>query len=200
MALIHFLKKVLFSHKFGERPPNPSPRRGLRCVGLIVAFLLGLCGCAAGGGTPGNPLPEHSGNFDTSATISYKDLKATATITQETPKACAVTFTSPPSLTDMSFVFQGETVELGYKGVSFTFDPATLPGGAVAGMTVSAINKAMKDDGISVDYTAGVLTLNGVMESGEFSLRLDAENGNLLKLSVPAEELEIEFVNFTFLE
>jgi hypothetical protein len=100
----------------------------------------------------------------------------------------------------MAFVFHGDTVDLSYKGLSFSFDPQSLPGGAVAQIAVSSINRAMKDDGITMDYSAGALTLSGIMESGEFTLRLDKENGNLIKLWVPSEELEIEFANFTFLQ
>ncbi|MDL2233593.1 hypothetical protein LJC63_08480 [Ruminococcaceae bacterium OttesenSCG-928-L11] len=170
---------------------------GLLCLGIVSCSNRQKLLTPA---KPENPLPAHSGNYQSSASIRYGELEATATIIQETPRACAVTFTSPPSLADMSFVFQEGVVDLGYKGLAFTFDPHSVPGGAVAKVAVSAINKAMKSDGVAVDYSDGALSLSGVMESGEFVLRLDAENGNLLKLLVPAEDLEIEFLNFTFLD
>lgn len=172
--------------------------------GLLIAILVfaGLSACSRQTPvrTPVNLLTEHSGNFDATANITYKELRATATIVQETPRACSVTFSSPASLKDMSFVFREGVVDMAYKGLAFTFDPQSLPGGAAAKIAVAGINRAMKDDGITVDYTEGILSLSGIMESGEFSLRLDPESGNLMKLSVPAEELEIEFINFTFLD
>jgi hypothetical protein len=193
-----------YDHRGGNRPPPKSWWKPFS-LGVLLTLIVGIAGFAACAlrptpKAPTNPLINHIGNFDTTANITYRDLKATATITQETPQSCAITFSSPASLQDMSFVFREGVVDLGYKGVSFTFDPQTLPGGALAKIAVAGVNKAMKDDGITVDYTEGVLSLSGLLESGEFTLRLDPENGNLLKLLVPAEDLEIEFVNFTFLD
>jgi hypothetical protein len=195
------------SPDFNRRGGNPPHKTWWKPFSLgvlltLIACIGGFAACALQPTPqpPANPLVSHIGNFDTAANITYRDLKATATITQETPQSCAVTFSSPASLQDMSFVFREGVVDLAYKGVSFTFDPQTLPGGALAKIAVAGVNKAMKDDGVTVDYTEGVLSLSGLLESGEFTLRLDPENGNLMKLLVPAEDLEIEFVNFTFLD
>jgi hypothetical protein len=192
---------------YDRRGGNPPPKGWWRpfSLGVLLTLIVCIGGFAAcalrqAPQSPANPLVSHVGNFDTTANITYRDLKATATITQETPQSCAVTFSSPASLQDMSFVFREGVVDLGYKGVSFTFDPESLPGGALAKIAVAGVNTAMKDDGVTVDYTEGVLSLSGLLESGEFTLRLDPENGNLMKLLVPAEDLEIEFVNFTFLD
>lgn len=167
------------------------------CVILVLLCVLTLAGCQKP--KPQNPLPKQSGNYETAAEISYKELKATASISRETPESCTVVFDSPPSLKDMSFIFRRDSVDLGYKGLSFRFDPDSLPGGAIANLTVSAINRAMSDDGLSLALANGALEITGVMDSGEFRLLLDPESGNLIKLSVPAEELEIAFSNFHFL-
>lgn len=175
----------------------------MRITGILVTIclcLLCLTGCGSKAEEQSTPLKKHSGNYSSTANITYKELQATATITQESPQSCAVVFSSPPSLKDMAFVFHKDNVDLNYKGMSFSFNPNSLPGGAVAGMAVSAINTAMRDDGLQVELADDALEVSGVMQSGEFKLRLDAKNGNLLKLSVPAEELEIEFVNFQFLD
>ena len=170
----------------------------MRKLCLLVALCAAVL-CACGNPQPANPLPKQSGNFETAAEIRYKELKATASVSRETPDSCTVVFASPPSLKDMSFVFRRDSVDLSYKGLGFRFDPDSLPGGAVAGLTVSAINRAMSDDGLTLDYADGKLGITGIMDSGEFHLLLDQQSGNLLKLSIPAEELEIAFVNFHFL-
>lgn len=174
----------------------------MRVTSLVLAFLLLFCGCGTTGeNVPGKtPLAEHSGNYRTTAHINYKDLKASASISQETPSSCSVVFESPPSLKEMAFVFRQDSVDLSYKGLSFSFNPDSMPGGAVAKLAVSAINKAMKDEGLNVALDGSALEVTGMLENGEFSLKLDGKTGNLLKLSVPAEELEIEFVNFQFFD
>lgn len=143
---------------------------------------------------------DKSGNFETTANIKYKEIEATAVIKQESPKSCSVTFSSPPSLKDMEFNFHSEGIDLTYKGLSFTFDPSSLPGKAVAEIVVKSIQKAFKNENISLDFKDDVITIAGVLESGEFILTLDAQSENLLKLSIPGEELEIEFINFKFLD
>lgn len=166
---------------------------------LLLFSLLGGCGPSPPA-EPSSPLEGRSGNYDTTAVITYKELKATATISQESPESCLVRFASPDSLGDMAFVFRRDSVDVSYKGLAFQFDPQSLPGGAVAKVAVNAVNKAMMGDGVSLALTDAGMELTGMLEVGEFKLRLDADDGNLLKLSVPSEELEIEFVNFRFLD
>jgi hypothetical protein len=166
---------------------------------LGAVLLVSMAACSSGVIPPKNPLDEQSGNFDTIANISYKELSASARITRENPRSCSVTFTSPESLADIAFVFWGDKVDVNYKALSFTFDPNSVPGGAVASITAGAINAALSGRGLEVDYIDGALTLSGTLDSGDFSLRVDQNDGNLLMLSIPEQRLEVEFVNFTFL-
>lgn len=167
---------------------------------LLCGFLLIFTSCSQKNKKPEDIFAGHTGNYSTSAKIAYKELKATARISRETPVSCSVVFESPESLKDMAFVFQRDSVDLNYKGLSFNFEQDSLPATAVAKIAVSAINRAMRDDGLSVALDGGVLEITGMLESGEFILRVNGETGSLMKLLVPAEELEIEFENFTFLD
>jgi len=166
---------------------------------ICATLLLTLVSCSRPK-TPENLFEEHSGNFDTVANISYKELSATARITRETPRSCSVTFTSPESLSDIAFVFWDDRVELNYKAMSFAFDPNSVPGGAVARIAVGAINTALDGRGLAVEYTDNALTLSGALDSGSFTLRVDQNDQSLLKLSIPDQQLDIEFVNFSFLD
>jgi len=144
-------------------------------------------------------LGQLSSQFDTTANISYNGFNATATISQQTPLSCQVVFSEPESLKDMAFSFAQDKVEVAYKGLAFSFDPSSVPGSAVAKMAVSAINKVLGKEGVQVNYTEDALEVSGETEAGAFTLLLDPENGNMMKLSIPGEQLEIEFENFTFL-
>jgi len=145
-------------------------------------------------------LQNLSGNFDATANINYKGISATATITQDSPLSCLVAFTAPDTLKDMRFEFSRDSVEVSYKGLSFDFDPSSVPGGSVANLAVSAINKVLLKEGLALSYEDGALAVGGSNENGAFTLVLDEETGNFLKLSVPDHQLEIDFSNFAFLE
>jgi len=169
-------------------------------LALFTALMIFLSACSSAPEIPPSPLAQRGGNFDTTASITYRELSATARITRETPRSCIVTFTSPQSLAGITFVFWGDRVDLNYGALSFTFDPNSVPGGAVASIAAGAINSVLSGKGLEVDYTNGVLTLSGKLESGEFLLQIDGGDGSLLTLSVPEQELEIEFLGFTFLD
>ena len=174
------------------------------CYLLPITFLLAipvfLGACSSGPDEATSPLAERSGYFDTTANITYRELSATARITRDSPRSCIVTFTSPESLSGITFVFWGDRVDLNYGMLSFTFDPNSVPGGAIASVMVNAVNSALSGKGLIVEHTDGSLTLSGRLESGDFLLRLDGGDGSLLTLSIPEQELEIEFLGFTFLE
>lgn len=166
---------------------------------LLSLALLG--GCAAKPpAAPQSPLAGRSGNYETTANIVYRGLEATASIAQSTPESCRVAFSAPDTVEGMELTFARDSVGVAYKGLSFQFDPGSVPSGAVARIAVEAIGKAMRDEGVELRQTESGLELCGALDAGEFTLRLDAESGNLLKLSVPSEDLEITFENFRFLD
>ena len=169
----------------------------------IFAFVLVISGFFLfyRGGRPPAPVgEERSGNYTTTAKMTYRNLALAATISRESPQSCALTFTSPESLKDMSMVFWNDRVALSYKNASFSFDPKSVPGNAAAQLAVCAMNAAMRGEGVVVDCTDQVITVSGRLDSGEFILQLDRAAGNFLKLSIPAQKLEMEFTDFSFLE
>jgi len=177
----------------------------LCAVIFISAVLLILTQCNENGGMPSPSassqiLKKLSGNFKTTARVTYRGLAATAEITQDSPESCTVAFLAPDTLNGMSVRFSSEDVEVSYKGLGFSFNPTSLPGASVAKTAVSAINTALRDEGLRLEQLEGTLSVMGTSDSGEFTLLLEPDSGNLLKLSVPRQELEIEFENFTFLE
>lgn len=170
----------------------------LAATGLALAL---LCGCSqASPSKPESPLAGHAGSYEATAHISHQGREAAATISQSTPEACTVVFTAPDSLKDMTFVFQRDSVEVGYKGLAFRFGPNLLPGGAAANVAVSAINRSIQDDGIQMVKTDADIQLTGTLEAGAFTLYLEPQEGRVTKLSLPGEELEIKFENFRFLD
>lgn len=167
---------------------------------LISAFTRN--GSGKGKESPGTSFslpgsaPALSDSFEATAIIRYKDFNANAVIHQDT-QACSLSFTSPDTLKDMSVTYGSKGVDLSYKGLSFTFDQDSIPGGAVAQMTMTAIGEAIRGQS-EAKVANGTAQYTGTTDAGNFTLTAD-ENGRLLYLSIPQAELEIEFVEYAAL-
>ncbi|MCR2024263.1 hypothetical protein [Anaerotruncus colihominis] len=141
-----------------------------------------------------------SQNFQTTAKVRYKNIETVMTIYKKPMNCAVVTFEAPDSLKEMKMTFYTDHVALSYKDLSFDFTPDSVPGKAASKMVLTALNAALNDDGISVREEEGRLIVDGTIDAGDFSLIIDAENGNILKLSIPENNLELEVLNFKFLE
>ena len=170
------------------------------CVLTLVLALSGVFLFGRGSKPPAPALEERSGNYTTTAKMTYRNLALTAIISRQSPQSCAVTFTSPESLKDMAMVFWSDRVDLSYKNAGFSFDPKSVPGNAAAQLAVGAMNTAMRGEGVMVGYTDQAITVKGMLDSGEFILQLDRTAGNFITLSIPAQRFEMEFFDFSFFE
>lgn len=98
-------------------------------------------------------------------------------------------------------VFYTDRVTVQYREMAFDFVPDSLPGKAASKLVIDALNAAMSDSGITVEQNKeGQFIVSGKLKEGDFSLLLDAQTGNILKLSIPDSELEMEVLNFKILE
>ena len=171
----------------------------------LLCLLAGLVACGSSGRPlfppKGNPLATGSGHFEATAAITYRSLRAAAVITRTTPQSCRVLFTAPDSLAGMGITFGEQGVEMTYDSLagSFALPLQALPGGALAPVLAGANSKAMTDRDAAMAMAGELLTLQSSTERGTFTLWIDPKTGAPLKLSFPAEELEISFARFTFL-
>lgn len=172
---------------------------------LVVSFVLfiSMVSCSA---TPSAQeiSPEEVSvaalsEFEAVLNIKYKELEATATIKQDLPQKCSVAFTSPESLKDMYFQMDKETILIDYKGLKLESKIKDMPNSAIVKMVVFAIDQVGKKNGMRMKLQDNALIVSGQLESGAFDLVLDATNTNILKLMIPEQQLEIEFVNFKFI-
>ena len=147
-----------------------------------------------------NPFKGKSGNYITGATIRYQGLTALATVSQAEPSSCSFVLESPKHLAGMGYVFRQDDVDVNYKGMSFTFVRDFMPYSAVANITVQALSRVINDDELTVTAENDEHKIRGTVETGEFILTIDRDTGEIRKLLVPAQEIEIEFHNFRFLD
>lgn len=174
----------------------------LLSVLLCTAVLLSMSGCGAEKKELEAKAAQEklAQSFRTTAKMSYKGLQTEIEIYKKPMNCAVVTFGAPDSLKDMKLTFYTDHVTMSYKEQEFDFVPDSLPGKAASKLVISAINAAMSDEGVSVEQTEDQLIIKGSIEEGDFLLTIDAKNGNILKLSIPQSELELEILNFKILE
>lgn len=168
---------------------------------LLAAGLLFCGGCTQKDKqmTAADAQQKMSDSFQTTAKVTYKELETVMTIYKKPMNCAEVAFVSPESLKDIKLVFYPDRVAVRYKELAFDFVPDSIPGKAASKLVLDAINAALKDDGVSVSQTDGCVTISGQLESGSFALVIDAKSGNILKLSIPDSQLELEVLNFKIL-
>ena len=169
----------------------------------MVLLAIGLSGCNKKkvSGQEKELVTENlSKSFETTARVTYHDFETVMTIYKKPMNCAVVKFESPESLKDFQMTYYTDKVSVDYKEMHFDFMPDSLPGKAASNLVISALNAAMNENGISIEKEDKQLIVNGEMEEGSFSLVIDKENGNILKLSIPSSELEMEILNFKILE
>lgn len=173
------------------------------CILLAAAMVLGAAGCGGKGQeeSAAEQMRQNlSQSFQTTAKVRYGELKTEMTIYKKPMNCAVVTFQSPESIRDIKMTFYTDKVTVQYGDLSFDFTPDSVPGKAASKMILSALNTALNDQGVRFEEQDGKLLVTGTIEEGDFSLVIDGENGNILKLSIPQNDFEVEILNFKILE
>jgi hypothetical protein len=100
----------------------------------------------------------------------------------------------------MEAVITADGASVNYQGLSFEFAPDGLPATAVAQAITSVLGNAFSGINATFEITDTGAMLSGTSDSGDYILSIDPETSAPIKLSIPAENLEIEFDNFQFLD
>lgn len=146
---------------------------------LLAALM--LTGCAAVPAEPARP-PEQ---FEAAGRLRCKGLEAQVTLRRDGRDQ--LEFESPAGLRGLRVTVDPGYLILDFDGLERRFTRGSLPEGSAAGLLLSALDAAaengVREDG-SCDASWGSFTL---------SMKPD---GNILKLSIPERDLELEVQNF----
>lgn len=176
-------------------------RRKLSALLLAALVLLGTTGCGKqADARAAEQVRQAAESFQTTARVKYRTLETVMTIYKKPMNCAVITFESPESLQDMKMTFYPDKVAFQFRDMTFDFVPDSLPGQAAAELVLAALNAALAEEGITIEQKDGQLLVTGKIDEGAFTLVLDAKSGNILKLTIPEKELELEVLNFKFLE
>ena len=108
-------------------------------------------------------------------------------------------FTQPEAINGMYIRFGDDEIGFKYKDIETTMTVDEFYSSSVVKMSVSAINKVVSQQGITVDMDEKTLTVTGLTESGEFKLLMDKETGAVLNLNIPDSDFSMDFSGFGFM-
>ena len=188
--------------------PNLTERGGAmwkKTILAVLAALMVFCGCHAAERQDPAKMAEQAREtlakpFQTTAKVRYQGMETTMTIYKKPMNCAVVTFDAPDTLKEMKMTFYTDRVTLSYGEMKFDFEPDSVPGQAASKLILSALNDALNDQGMNIRQEGEGVRFEGSMEQGTFSLLLDRESGNLLQLSLPEHDLEMEVLNFSILQ
>ena len=173
-----------------------------------TAALAVLAGCPLAGGKGEEKQAQAAkakmeqniqAGYTASMDIQYQDIEATAVIDQSSPGDYVITFQSPEAMNGMEFATKGEKITLSYRGLSASFTTDDFFNSAIAKQLIRTMNAVTSKEGLSLSMEEQALLIEGALDTGDFTLKIDRENGNFLHLSIPSEGLEVNFTNFQLL-
>ena len=122
----------------------------------------------------------------------YADMTAAGTLTRRTAGTLLLEFSEPETLNGLSADWDGETVTLRYKGLSFDVDPSKLPESALGEQLILAFDAALRSEGTH-QAENGTVTITGGDASSPYTLVYDAKTGMPVSLSAPNVPLTVTF-------
>ncbi len=124
----------------------------------------------------------------------YNDMTAEGTLTRRTAGTLLLEFSKPETLEGLTADWDGETVTLHYKGLSYDVDPDKLPESALGEGLISAFDAVLREEGTTQEKD-GKVTVTGLSGKAEYTYVYDAESGAPVSLSIPSIPLTVTFSN-----
>ena len=166
------------------------------CIAVILALFVPLFFWGGHGRKEKESLASAatlSQPFEAKAEIRLKDLRMNADINQTAPGQATVRITQPETLAGMAFAYDGEEVQVSYKGLTIRLDDDSRLVSSVAGMIVRSIDAACSESGVNVELEGERLIVSGESDAGRFRIALDKDTGSIASLNLPEADLECRF-------
>lgn len=173
----------------------------LKALSILLAVLLIVCACGKTSDKPNNNYRKNvenlGGNFTATALLEYGDTTAEAEIAKEQAGVFSMCFTAPDSLKGVTVRMEGDEIFVKYGFLSYQIKNEDLPNAAAIKMLVNSVFSATGEDAL-LEAEGDTLVVSGNTGVGQYYLSIDRETGNLLELTVPAEDFKLTFSNFCY--
>ena len=165
-------------------------------LSLVIILFLGGCAGKDESPAPSETTTPMNSSFTAKGDITFGDLSATVDFSRTAPGAFTAVLTSPEALNGMTFSYEGETVQVSYKGLTLHLQEDGLAVKAMTSAIVDAINSAMGDSGMNVKVKGDTASITGENDNGAFTLSLNKKTGAFVELLIPSLDLSCKFSDF----
>ena len=131
--------------------------------------------------------------FTCAAKIVYGDFSASADLCFKNTVSATLEFTAPQTVEGLIFSFDGETASASFNGLTFSVNNGA---GSVAELLFKSITAAKT---FSAKATGSKNEISSKVNGADFKLTFDKNSGDLLKLTVPSKDFEVNFSDFKIL-
>ena len=166
-------------------------------LAILVLLLLPGCGVKT---TPPKLPPQLQQPFQAKATIEYGDLSISALLFKEKEDCFRLEFQSPDVLNGMSMSFEADQITIQYRGLTGSYRPGSLPQAAVGQLLAESIGTVCQGEKLQLSLNESVLHAEVVLAGKEdsFTVTMDAQSGILQTLTIPGQDFQVTFQEFSF--
>ncbi len=152
----------------------------------VTAFL--FAGCRKQTASP--PVTT---DFSCEFTARYGQMQTEGTLTRYSAGTLELAFSSPETLQDVVFLWDGETIKVRYHDMTFQITPSALPESALGETVMRVLDEIARGGGTKTE-NGDTVTVSGTQDGVEYTYVYNAQNGTPRSLSVPSYDLEVAFV------
>lgn len=164
---------------------------------LCGLIMLSFCAC---GKEKTTAIPDLNKLFTSTASITYGEFEAAATVNRLGNGLWDVEFTSPTTLAGVKLSYNGEDITASYMGLSFSIPKDAAPIKSVLTMIFNSIDKSAEKVDMPCAEDEGITVFSGTGDQGDFSISVDKASGNLVAFEMPDEKLKVEFTDYSVIQ
>lgn len=136
--------------------------------------------------------------FKSTAEITFGDMIYEASVTRYADSNWVVEFLAPEAVKGLIFTTEGDSTEISFNGLHFTFDTDKFPVGSVVSILTKSIDKIVPCELVIVEGDTTDFA-SGEIDGASFAITLD-KNRTPLSLELGDSGMKIKFIEFERLE
>lgn len=160
-------------------------------VALFCAAALFLAGCHKQ-----TTSPPVTTDFSCEFTARYGQMQTKGTLTRFSAGTLELAFSSPETLQDVVFLWDGEAIRVRYHDMTFQITPSALPESALGEAVIRVLDEIARGGGTKTE-NGDTVTVSGTQDGVEYTYVYNAKSGAPISLSVPSYDLEVTFTTKT---
>lgn len=134
-----------------------------------------------------------SSNFNANANITIQDISLNADINRSNANTITLSIIEPDTLKGMDLSYDGELVNVTYKGMTLSLDKNSKALNSVATILMNTIQSATAGTGVEISSENGGILLNGTSNSADFSILLNSNNNSIASIKSDSLDFFCEF-------